>query len=333
MKPKTSNDIWAMIEVHIDSAALGAALEMGLFWMLADKPQTAADIAQELNIPLGRCRYWLEILLEIGLLDRDGDVYSPSPTAQTAILDAMSKESWALLAKDNRDRFPAVSNLTEDIHEPNSVWTKLGIDRPQYVPQMMESEERARHFTRMLYEHHLPLANELADTLDMKGVKRMMDLGGGSGVVSLALLRKYPDLESVIIEIENVCVAGREIVAEHSEGDRITYHSADFLNQKLPDGFDLVIECDLSIHSEDLFRKLHGCLNNGGRFVLVDQFAPAKGVAPPERLRWAFLGSLGSPDFSYLTADEIKGHLGAAGFAVKSERDLAEGWHLIEACV
>lgn len=54
------------------------------------------------------------------------------------------------------------------------------------------------------------------DYLDMTGVNRLLDLGGGSGVVSLALLRQHPHLTSTAVGIEDVCIAGREIAQENS---------------------------------------------------------------------------------------------------------------------
>jgi len=59
---------------------------------------------------------------------------------------------------------------------------------------MKVDPDRAREFTRMLYEVHQYLGNELATLLDLTNVRRLMDVGGGSGVVTMALLQKYPDL-------------------------------------------------------------------------------------------------------------------------------------------
>ncbi len=74
-----------------------------------------------------------------------------------------------------------------------------------------------------------------------------MDLGGGSGVVSMALLRKYPALTSTVVDIENVCVAGRQIAEEEGLSDRISYHPADFAGGEFPAGYDLVPQCDVGV--------------------------------------------------------------------------------------
>jgi len=332
VKPATTDDVFDLMTSHIDSAALGAAMELGLFWLLAGQPQDAAGVAQALGIPIHRCQYWLQLLSSMGLLEQVAKAYAPSSTARTAILDAYSQETWALLAQYERERFPAVHDLALHIHEPGSTWAIQGLTHPDYVAQMKESPERARRFTRMLYEIHQPLADELAKSLDMTGVERLMDLGGGSGVVSLAFLRRHPHLTAVVVDIANVCAAGREIAVETSMEERLTYHAADFLQDELPSGFAMILECDVGIHSEELFRKLRTALNPGGRLVIVGYyFAPAEGVAPPSRLPWTFLDSLEDPDFTFPTVAEIQAQLTQAGFQPLSEYTLSGDWIVIEA--
>ena len=77
------------------------------------------------------------------------------------------------------------------------------------------------------------------------------------------------------MDLANVCDAGREIAAESALAERIAYHPADFLRDELPTGFDLALECDVNVYSEALFRQVRKSLRRGGRFVIVDEFAPA----------------------------------------------------------
>jgi SAM-dependent methyltransferase len=314
-------------------------MELGLFWLLAEGPVETETIAQTLNIPTNRCQYWLQLLSYVGLLKQSPGSYGLSPTARTKILDAYSQETWAFLAREMRDRSLAVHNLTRHIHEPGSAWEAQGLTRPDYYAQIRKSPERASHFTRTLYEVHLPLADEVARSLDMSGVDRMMDLGGGSGVVSLALLRRNPGLSAVVVDIPNVCAAGREIARENGMEDWITYHAADFLHDQLPSGFGLVLACDVGPLGEPLLRKIRAALDPGGRLVIVDLFAPTEGIAPSAWLYWAVLASLENPDFSLLTVAQAQDRLVNAGFQLQSERALphsevkrwSSDWVMIEA--
>jgi ubiquinone/menaquinone biosynthesis C-methylase UbiE len=339
IKPVAADDVFDLMDSYVTSAALNTAMELGLFWLLAEQPLDTAGIAQALRIPQNRCQYWLQLLISVGLIEQVSQGYAPSSTARTAILDVYSQDTWAFVAREARYRTPAVCDLALHIHEPGSAWQAQGLTPPDYFARIVENPETARRFTRMLYEIHLALAAELTEALDMRGVDRLLDLGGGSGVMSLALLRRYPNLGALVVDIASVCAAGREIAAENAVQDRITYLAADFLQDELPSGFDMVLQCDAGPLSEAFFRKIRASLKPGGRLVIVQHFAPTKGVAPSAWLYWAFLAAMENPDFSLLTVAEVQSRLEQAGFELLSERTLpsrgvvrwSSDWVMIEA--
>jgi SAM-dependent methyltransferase len=169
--------------------------------------------------------------------------------------------------------------------------------------------------------------------LDLSGVERMMDLGGNSGVVSIALLRKYSSLTSTVIDIEPVCVAGREIAEEQGLSDRLSYYPAEFGADEFPTGFDLVLQCDVAVYGVELLRKMSRALKPAGRLILVDHFSPAVNLAPTTRLEWTFLDSLHDPCFGFPTLDEFESLLTETGFHLSHEpHRLARGLIVLQAC-
>jgi SAM-dependent methyltransferase len=322
MKPTTTDEVLDLVDAHFTAAALGTAMELGLFWLLEDDPRDAAGVARELGIPTGRCSYWLQLLSSAGLVEESSGRYAPSATARTAILAAFSRDTWALLAEEAKTRSSCLRDLTLHIGESASVWEILGMAAPMHTAEMARNPRLARRFTHMLHELHQGLAEDVAGFLDLRDVSRLMDLGGGSGVMSMALLRRYPRLHAAVVDIENVCAVGRAIAAARGLKGRIDYLPADFLHDELPSGFDMVLECDVDIYGPALFSKVRDVLKPGGRFVIVDQLAPEEHVAPPSRVHWAFLGSLEDPGFRFLTPGELRDQLKGAGFRVESERAL-----------
>ncbi len=152
--------------------------------------------------------------------------------------------------------------------------------------------------------------------LDLTGAKSLLDLGGGSGVVSFALLRKQRDLISVAVDVENVCQAGRQIAAENGLEKRVTYLAADLEQDVLPTGFDMVLLCDVGSFGDALFRRIYDVLKPQGRLVIVDKFAPSRTSPPPSRLLAAFLHSLETPAqaVEFTTAEDVQTRLQQAGF-------------------
>jgi len=300
--------------MYVSSAALGTALESQLFWHLSKEPMTVEHVAMELNIPIHRCRCWLELLVGLGLLARRDETYIPSSVAQEAIIEAYTPETWEFLAAEAREYYHGIINLPQHISHPESVWVAQGLTPPDYIAQMIEDLERARRFTHVLYEIHGSLAEKLAEVLDMSNVTRLMDLGGGSGVISLALLKRYPNLTAVVVDLENVCKVGREIAKQTEQGDRISYHAADFVHQEIPTGFDMILECDVEIYSIELFQKLRMALNPGGRLVIVDWIPQLEREPTLQSLNYEFMASLKGRARPRQTVEEIQDQLVQSGY-------------------
>ena len=321
MNIKNTQDIENLLRLHHASAAVGTALELGLFWQLAEKPLETNNISQKYNIPYDRCKYWLALLRELGLLEYQGEKYTPSSLARTAILDVYSSETWGFLAQEIRESYPTIVNLPLNITHPTSVWEAQNITSPHYITRMKTDATRAERFTRMLYELHQSLGSRIAEKLDLSGVKRLMDLGGGSGVVSFALLERNPNLKVVVVDIENVCTVGKEIASTTHVSDRISYYPADFVQNNLPSGFDMVLECDVGIYTEELFKKVWDSLNKGGKFVIVtntnEQGAWVTYKESKPSLFWylsVFSESLTVPKFSLSSFNDVNTHLTNTGF-------------------
>lgn len=330
----SKEDVYALLfDAPSRSAALGAAIKTGLLWMLAERPMDSDSICQALNIPGKRGYYWLQYLESFSVLEKTSQGYIPTQLICAAILNSRSQGSWQHTVMDDSERNACVHGLPQYISEPGSLWTIQCLNEPVgYVDKMRVSPERAREFVNLLFEVHQQLAQQIADLLDLTGVERMMDLGGNSGVISMALLRKYPNLTSMIVDIENVCSAGRELIEAEGFSDRISYHPAEFFEDDFPAGFDLVLQCDVAVYDSSLFGKVYRSLNPGGRLIFVDHFSPAENLAPLSRIEWTFLDSLHDPDFCFPTLDEVRTQLIQTGFEVTEEfKTVGKGLIVLEA--
>jgi len=333
-KLTTKEDISNLLTASVPSLALGAAIETGLLDMLAKGPLDGDGVAQAMNIPGKRAHYWLQLLAELGILDVDSQGYVPSALACNSILDAKDFDRLRMKhnAADARERLAGVRNLSLYMSEP-SIWKAQGLREPKgYVEKMNDDPERAYSFTRLLYNVHQNLGNELAGLLDLTGVHNLMDLGGGSGVEAMAFVRRHPDLKVTTVDVKNVCTVGREIVEENHLSDRISFYPADFLVDKLPQDFDFVLHCDIGVFGEDLFHKLWTSLKSEGRMAIIFHFPPSENTAPAPFLDWAFLDSLKDPEFGFPTVAQVRAQLVQSGFKVlPGERTLSDGRIVIQA--
>lgn len=332
LRPTSVRDVLDLLAAAGPAAALGAAMELGLFPLLAAGPRRAEDLAAALGLGERRCRFWLQLLSETGLIEQGEDGFALSAIGREILLEQQRGETWAFFGRTERENMPIYLDLARRLRQPADEWRDELSLPTDYVARMREDAAWTESFTRMLLDLHGELAERVSRAVDGRGARRLMDLGGGSGVISHALLRANPSLRATIVDIAPVCAVGERVAAEQGLAERMDFQAVtDFTVDTLPGGFDLILECDLSVHEEDLFRRLRHCLAPGGRLLLVDQFAPAPGQAPPERRLWRFQSALLDSDYETPTAAEIGGRLAAAGFRVSTERALDAVWTLLVA--
>lgn len=334
---ETSEDVNELMWGYLSSAALNIGLERGLFWELFDGGKQTQEIADLYSIPLDRCRNWLNLLTKMGLLMQENNHYTMSAISQKAIIDKYSKETWRLFAQEAREQYQTIIELNDHIVHPKSVWLSQGVDNPSYITKMEQSKDRAERFTRMLYEINQPLAEQMVERLDMTGITSLMDIGGGSGIISFALIRKHHELMATVFDIENVCAAGRKLAEENDLIHRVNYIGGNFVEDNLPTGFDMIIECDVGIYNAELFAKVMGALNPNGRFVIVSNIKE-QGAWLQERDKqpsfmshiYSFLSSLSTDKSKDLSSEDLRTILQEVGFQKITIEHVDNGVILIE---
>jgi tRNA threonylcarbamoyl adenosine modification protein (Sua5/YciO/YrdC/YwlC family) len=184
------------------------------------------------------------------------------------------------------------------------------------------------HFDPSTYEEmihaDIPVFDELQDTLAEvsvgREVRRILDLGTGTGETARRLLARYPDAELVGVDES---AAMLEEARRALPAGRVSLRAAR-LQDPLPEGpFDLVASA-LCIHhlypeeKADLFHRVRQVVAGGGAFVIAD-------VVVPDDPGQARIGL--TPDYDRpSTASEHLSWLAQVGFAAHvlwQEGDLA----------
>jgi len=335
MKVETTVDIHFMLDAHFASAALTAALEQGLFWRFDGPSKPIETIAEMLNIPAGICRNWLRVLASLGLLEEQEEGYVLTAAAHTALLQSHDASTWAELARGERKRWADDLALLGKLFEPKTI--DQAVESPpsqlsDYVQAMAEDPQQAHDFTTMLYNLHRPLAEDIARQLDAAGVRRLLDIGGGSGVVSLALLRKHPGLTATVVDIPNVCAVGRQIADGTTEAGRITYYPANYYLDAFPGRFDLILACDIIGYDQLLIDKVADHLEVGGRFVIIDRWFEERQSWSIGQSAYLLRRSLQNPGFSLPSIAEVYSRLRASGLEPIAREEVPYGrWQMIQA--
>jgi SAM-dependent methyltransferase len=163
-------------------------------------------------------------------------------------------------------------------------------------------------------------AGPIVRTMNLSGVERVLDVGGGSGAYAMAFVRAGRGITATIFDLPNVIPLSRRYVASAGLSDRINFLTGDYLNDRLGKGYDLVflsaiIHSNSSGENRRLIKKCARALNPGGRVVVQDFIMDDDRVHPPHGALFALNMLVGTARGDTYTAREVSAWMKSAGLA------------------
>ena len=128
------------------------------------------------------------------------------------------------------------------------------------------SEAALGDFYRGTHPGALSAGRTLAKLADLSDVRHLVDVGGGSGGVSIGLCENYPDLRATIAEFDAVVPVTRSIIAEEGMADRIEVIAANVVASELQGEYDAAILRNLIqvLSAEDAAVLRRDCIRTCG---------------------------------------------------------------------
>lgn len=293
--------------------ALVVADELGLFARLEAGPISVADLAIGLSLPERGIEALAGVLAGMGIFARHAGKVGLTPTAREFLLPG-SPYYWGGLLDIGRDG-PAIDNLREAVLRDR----RADGDR---VTEEWEagdlSLDRAREITRLMHAHSFPAARGMARWGDFSGVRRVLDVGGGSGCFCLALAARHPALRGTVMELPAVCRVAEETIARFGLTERVDTVERDMFRDAWPEGYDAIFFSNI-FHDwseavcRDLARSAFEALPPGGRICVHEALLTDSRDAPLTTALFSLLMLIGTRGRQF-TAGELESLLSAAGF-------------------
>jgi len=262
------------------SRTVMAAVELGVFETLgAGAAPTGLTLEQArgaLQLAARPARALLDTCVATGLLTKTDGRYRTSPLA-ARYLAADSEYSLRHYVLDERWCWPAWGRLED----------ALRADR-QLLPEDAEGYHAFPEdfFLDFLHGHSLAMGERLAGAVDLGGATRIMDVGGGSGAVSIALCRAFPHLEAFVVDQEPVAARAAVHIEEAGLADRITTWPANIFEDRMPGGCDTAVVANV-LHdfsperAQEILGRVHAALPAGGRVVILEIVPDDERRTPP----------------------------------------------------
>ena len=200
-----------------------AVAHFGLFDRLAKGPISSAGLRKELGLENRPFVVLMTALEAMNLVHRDAENRFTANAISLEHLDSKGNfyvGDYLGLAADSPEVIELVerlrTNKPADIDHQGAAFIYRAGEK-----SAMEQSDLARHFTLSLAGRARNVAPALADNLNLQGVEHLVDVAGGSGIYSLALLEKNPDLEITLVDLPEVLNIARELADTHPAKSRL----------------------------------------------------------------------------------------------------------------
>jgi SAM-dependent methyltransferase len=141
----------------------------------------------------------------------------------------------------------------------------------------MEREASARQLTLALAGRAKNVAPAVADRAPLANARLLLDVGGGTGIYSIACLQKYPGLRAIVFDRPEVLKVAAEMAAAYGVADRLECRPGDMFRDPLPGEADIILLSNI-LHDWDvpecraLVQRCAEVLPPGGRLLIHDVF-------------------------------------------------------------
>ncbi len=277
-------------KAFVASRLIVAAERLQVFRLLHQKRMKADAIGRALKIHKYYLQAFLNSLVALRLLDKGNDGYGNTALAEKYFIDERSIYWTRQYSNECVEAFEALTVLEKALVSGRRYKSILQLKRPSYTEAMKRDHSQAENFTQMLYHFHKDDAEALAKYLDVSRHSAVLDVGGGSGVMSIALAKRNPHLHATILDIAPVCEVAAGNIRRAGLARRVRTLGGD-IHGRLPAGHDVIMFCDIGPISKQLLRSAYKCLPANGLVVLVDRYFSEDGTKPLDRLVEHFAGS------------------------------------------
>jgi hypothetical protein len=214
------------------SKTLMSAVEMGVFTQLGPGPLPFEPLRERLGLHPRAARDFLDALVALGFLDRDGSVYRNAPDAAVFLDKAKPSYIGGLLEMLNERLYGFWGRLTEALRtgEPQNE-SRAGRDP---FEDIYATPERMRGFLSAMTGVSLPAARAIAAQFPWARHRTLFDIGAAQGCVPVEVASAHPHVTGGGMDLPRVGPVFEEYVGQHRLSDRLRFVAGDMFHDDWP---------------------------------------------------------------------------------------------------
>jgi SAM-dependent methyltransferase len=254
----TSSGYWRSSTVH-------AAVRLEIFTALGDKELTVEEVSAKIGAKERGLAMLLNALTAMGLLAHDGGCYKNTGFSRSCLV----KGEPGYIGYIIMHHFHLVD-----------AWAKLheAVVLGQPVDKISHGEDVERESFQMgMFNLAMAIAPTIAASVDLKGRRHLLDLGGGPGTHAIHFCLENPQLRATIFDRRTTEPFAKKTTARFGVSDRVNFIAGNFMEDPIKGPYDVawlsqILHSNSPEECQVLIKKTVQALEPGGLILIHDFF-------------------------------------------------------------
>ncbi len=307
--------------------AMLAGMQLDLFTRLKDGPMNAEQIADAIGVGSAKLKPLLYALVVAGLLTVEEELFANTEAANRFLV----RGSPSCVVDEHElhsDLWNAALKTAESI--------RTGLPQAKHDYSAMSKDE-LQQFFRGEHPYAVAYGRDLVARYDFSSYRTLLDVGGGSGGLAIAVTETCPHIQATVVDLPTVTPITQHFVEEAGAEGRVQVVAADVVRDSLPGFYDVaVLSAFIQVLSPDDARRalknVSKVVNPGGAiyitgFGIIDNSR----TSPPEEARFNLVFINVYDEGQAYTEQEHRDWLAEAGFESVERVTLPAGGSIVTA--
>lgn len=245
------------------------AHHFGIFEYIAKDNKNASEICAFIGIELRSVEVVMAVVLALELVELEDGRYKLTKVTEEFLLKKSPNYCgyyWDLIYCIG-DNF-SLASLENVMRKPD----RQKEEEETLFEESVYHTEKAGAFTKAMHGVSIGAASVWPDKLNLADYHCMLDIGGGSGVHSVGVVTRWPNIRGIIYELATVGGITTDFIKSYGLEKRILIHIGDMWSEPYP-------EADIHFYSNVLHdwpeqknifltKKSYDALPHGGRIII-----------------------------------------------------------------
>lgn len=257
------------------SKTLFAAVELGVFDVLYERPHSLAELSQRISASEDGMERLLDACVGLGFLHRQGRDYANTAVANKYLTSGSPDRMTGYLKYSNDAGWKLWGDLEGAVREGSHRWKSVyGWDGPIFS-HFFRDDQAKREFLMGMHGFGLISSPAVVEAVDLSPYSTFVDLGGATGHLAIAACERYRHLRGVVFDLPEAVALAKEMTGDTLVADRLEVVAGDFFVDPLPPGDVYAlgrIVHDWSVPKiMTLLTRIFDALPPGGALLIVEK--------------------------------------------------------------